>query len=93
MAEIVNIANTIPVVRFPIEAGSRPNSSAPVAEPGKTSDQVEISDLGKAFADLQAASSYNAAKIHAIRKEIADGKFETPERIKGTVDRLFETLR
>lgn len=34
-----------------------------------------------------------ASRLLAIKRDIADGKFETPERIDGTVDNLLDELR
>jgi anti-sigma28 factor (negative regulator of flagellin synthesis) len=37
-------------------------------------------------------SSLRQAKIQALRAEIADGTFESQERIDGTVDQLIKVL-
>lgn len=37
-------------------------------------------------------SSFRLAMVNAIRARIADGTYETPECINGTVDRLLDVL-
>lgn len=56
-------------------------------------DPVEFSRLGRMLADRPDTSSLRLAKIQALRQQIADGTFETPERISGTVDRLLKELQ
>lgn len=56
------------------------------------SDPVEFSRMGRILADAMETSSLRLAKIQALRSEIAEGTFETPERIEGTVNRLIREL-
>ncbi|MBU0718510.1 MAG: hypothetical protein KJ749_09705 [Planctomycetes bacterium] len=59
---------------------------------GPASDSVEFSRLGRALARGVEESTFSLARIRAIRGQIADGTFETPERINGTVDRLLDVV-
>ncbi len=56
------------------------------------SDPVEFSRMGRMLAGTMDTSSLRLAKIQALRAEIADGTFETHERIEGTVYRLIQKL-
>ena len=56
------------------------------------SDPVEFSRMGRMLAGASDTSSLRLAKIQSIRAEIADGTFETHDRIEGTVDRLVQVL-
>ena len=56
------------------------------------SDPVEFSRMGRMLAGASDTSSLRLAKIQSLRAEIADGTFETNERIAGTVDRLIQVL-
>ncbi len=56
------------------------------------SDPVEFSRLGRMLAGANDTSSLRLAKIQALRAEIADGTFETHERIEGTIDRMIQVL-
>ena len=59
---------------------------------GPAEDSVEFSSLGRALACGVEESTFSLARIRAIRGQIADGTFETPERINGTVDRLLDVV-
>ena len=56
------------------------------------SDPVEFSRMGKMLAGATDTSSLRQAKIQALRAELADGTFESQERIDGTVDQLIKVL-
>ncbi len=93
MSEIINIsgatshlAPTFP----PVTTG--PSREAAVGEPSGRTDTVEISGLGTAMSRITGDSSLRLARINAIRAEIADGTFESPQRIMGTVDRLLDVI-
>lgn len=55
-------------------------------------DVIEFSAVGKALAVANGHSSLRAAKAAAIRAEISNGTFETPERINGTVEALLDVI-
>ncbi len=73
----------------PTGQGSRAGQSEGIGE----TDPVEFSRMGRMLAATTDASSMRQAKIQALRAQIADGTFETPERISGTVDRLMKELQ
>jgi hypothetical protein len=53
---------------------------------------VEFSEISRSLAEQVPASSFRRARLEAIRQQIAEGRFETPERIRGTVDRLLDVI-
>ncbi len=55
-------------------------------------DTVEFSSAGRQLAETVGSSSFRAARIQAIRSEIAAGTYETRERIEGAVSRLLDIL-
>jgi flagellar biosynthesis anti-sigma factor FlgM len=57
------------------------------------SDTVEISDTARYLGELKKLPDVRQDKVQAARDAIAAGTFETPERLNGTVDALFEDLR
>lgn len=93
MSEIINLGN----VNFHI-APAYPVTNRPAlrevgqAETSGATDSVEISRLGRTMSRIMNDSSLRLARINALRAQIADGTFETPERINGTVDRLLDVL-
>jgi anti-sigma28 factor (negative regulator of flagellin synthesis) len=56
-------------------------------------DQLEISDVGLALSSLDGSADIRVDKVASIREEIANGTFETDERIRGTALRLLDVLR
>jgi len=78
-----------------IEGNNRVN---PVNKPGKTvpphqnssEDKLEISDIGHYISELSNLPSVRHDKIEQIRKAIEDGKFETPERLEGAINKFLE---
>ncbi len=55
-------------------------------------DTVEVSPRGRALARGAGSSSFVLARIRAVRMEIAQGTYETPERIDGTAARLLDVI-
>lgn len=55
-------------------------------------DTVEISDAARYLGYLKNLPDVREDKVKAMRDAIASGKFETPDRIDGTVDRLMQEL-
>jgi hypothetical protein len=91
MSEIINIGS---VYAVPGYAGTPHPSTARHESAGtiSTEDTVEISRFSRTAFDVLGQSSLNLAKIRAIQAEIAEGTFETPDRIRGTLDRLLDVI-
>ena len=88
MSLIINIGpahSSQPVVR-----------AAPVASRCSTlssdCDTVEFSRTGRVLSKGIGESSFRIARIQTIQAEIQAGTYETPERIRGTVERLLDVL-
>lgn len=63
-------------------------------EPGATTDdQLEISETGQILSSLPPDSAIRADRVAQIRQAIAEGIYETPEKIDQTVGRLLDVLR
>jgi hypothetical protein len=56
----------------------------------RESDTVEISDSARYLGEIRKLPDIRQDKVDNARALIAAGKFETPDRINGTVDRLLE---
>ncbi len=93
MSEIINIGSVNSHIA-PVYAPVNPPAlrEAGQAEAPSATDSVEISRLGRTMSRIMNDSSLRLARINAIRAQIADGTFETPERINGTVDRLLDVV-
>ena len=90
MIRIIDIGQFFPRV------GPTPSTpalkSAPSPARGDVADIVEISPFARLLFRVHNRSSLSDAKTAAIRSEIDGGRFETPERLNGTVDRLLDVI-
>ena len=92
MSEIINSVGGLSPLSYPgaslrVAEHHSESSSTPIAE-----DTVEFSTFGRALAEATEQSTFRLARIRAVRDEIARGDYETPERIRGTIDRLLDVL-
>ena len=58
----------------------------------READTLEISDSARYLGEIKKLPDIRQDKVQAARELIAAGRFETSERINGTVDRLLEEL-
>ncbi|RME40785.1 MAG: flagellar biosynthesis anti-sigma factor FlgM [Planctomycetota bacterium] len=93
MSAILNIVNVYPPVSAPRLAAAPKTLPPPTPAADGGEDRVEISPLGRAMAEAAQSSSLRLARIRAIRAEIENGTYETPERIAETARRLLKFLR
>jgi negative regulator of flagellin synthesis FlgM len=66
--------------------------AAPASRPA-AEDRVEISELAQALSTLEPEADIRIDKVMAIREAIANGTYETPDKIEATIERLLEVLR
>lgn len=57
---------------------------------GTPRDQVEISPLGQMLDGISRLPEIRHEKVEAIRREIASGVYDTPERLEIALDRLLD---
>ena len=57
------------------------------------SDQVEISEMGRLLDQISRLPEIREEKITAIRQAIADGVYETPEKLEIAVEKLLSEIR
>jgi hypothetical protein len=89
MSEILSIGSAV--------AGPLPGRTELLRQDPPATTTVDESPIvsSRFDAELQrilAQSSFRVARARAIAAEIQRGDFETPERIRGTVDRLLDLL-
>lgn len=92
MADISSISGAGPAANVAMPRISRPEAdrSSPTA-----ADQVEISDLARLPSALEPEEQtrIRAQKVADIREAIANGTYETPDKIDYVVGRLMQVLR
>jgi negative regulator of flagellin synthesis FlgM len=68
---------------------SQPPSSA--ASPA-VGDEVQISDAAKLIEQMQQIPDIRQDRVASIRAQIAQGAYETPERLDAAVSRLLDEI-
>lgn len=89
--EIINVSSVGSAAYRNVESvrGVSPSTVAPEAP---SEDVVEFSEISRSLAAEVSSSSFRQARLEAIRRQIAEGTYETAERIRGTVDRLVHVV-
>jgi negative regulator of flagellin synthesis FlgM len=64
--------------------------STPPAQPA--GDQVEISPAAEAVVRASESGQIRQDLVNRIRAQIADGTYETPEKLNAAVDRLLDEI-
>ena len=67
----------------------RPSDSRPLASTG---DRAEISEGARLLNKLAEVPDVRMDRVQELRGLIASGRYETPERIAKTVDRILEEI-
>lgn len=94
MNTIINIHNIAPS-QAPLvyrQAEPAPDSSVSSLVEPLGQDRVDFSRFGQALSQAAERSSLSIARTRAIRVQIENGTYETPERIRHTVDRLIDVI-
>ncbi|MFQ5461214.1 MAG: hypothetical protein ACE5E5_01165 [Phycisphaerae bacterium] len=92
MNSIINIGPSYssPLVR---PVSPKPAGGTIEAFPLAKGDSVEFTPMSRALpAEVMSKVSLRLARANAIRAEIDAGTYETPERIRGTVERLLDII-
>lgn len=91
MSDISNIASIHPLT-IPLVTDTTGYTTETDRRVQSFRDSVEISPRASALARVAEESSLSLARTRAIRAEIENGTFETPERIEGTVKHLLDVI-
>ena len=59
---------------------------------GRPRDHVEISPLGQMLDGIGRLPEIRHEKVEEIRRQIATGSYETPEKLELALDRMMEEL-
>src|SRR5437763_502585 len=70
---------------FSVEAGSTVHAGAP-------RDHVEISPLGQMLDGISRLPEIRHEKVEEIRRQIASGSYEIPEKLELALDRMMDEL-
>lgn len=70
---------------FSVDAGQTVQAGVP-------RDHVEISPLGRMLEGIDRLPEIRHEKVEEIRRQIASGVYETPEKLELALDRLIDEL-
>lgn len=73
------------LAEFSVDAGQNVQAQAP-------RDHVEISPLGQMLDGISQLPDIRHEKVEEIRRQIASGTYETPEKLEMALDRLIDEL-
>ncbi|ADV63156.1 Anti-sigma-28 factor FlgM family protein [Isosphaera pallida ATCC 43644] len=68
-------------------------TTAPAATSQVPRDQVEISSLGQILEGIHRLPEIRFERVEEIRRQIAEGNYETPEKLEIALDRLLDELQ
>ena len=71
---------------FSLDAGQTVQAGAP-------RDHVEISPLGQLLDGISQLPAIRYERVEEVRRQIAAGSYETPEKLELALDRLLDELR
>lgn len=89
MSEIPPVAGSSGLLSIP---PVRPPERNGTAHAPQELDQVEISQLAQLLSDLGTDHDIRVEKVLSIREAIANGTYETQEKLDYTVGRLLDVL-
>ena len=65
---------------------------APPSDGAPIIDEVEISEAGRLVDQARAVPEIRQDRVDAIRAQIAEGTYETPEKLDVAVERLLDEI-
>lgn len=92
MADITSVSVAGATTYFSFDRAVRATPTAPPSDGG---DHVEISELAQLLSSLDPDSQtlFRAEKVASIRESIANGTYETQDKIDYVVGRLMQVLQ
>jgi len=78
----------------PVRKVAQPATPPPPAEARPTSptDELELTSVNPVASEVDLKSEFQSQRIAQIQQQIADGTYETPEKLDIAVDRMLESL-
>ena len=90
MSDIPPIQSAGATASFPPQ---RVGTGQPSVSADSAGDQLEISETGQLLSSFGSDSGIRGDKVAEIRQALANGTYETPEKLDVTVTRLLDVLR
>jgi flagellar biosynthesis anti-sigma factor FlgM len=87
---LTGIAGTSPIRS--VGAADTAREPQRLAKPPAQADQVEISSAGMMLDQLSQQPDLRAERLNQIKAAIADGTYDTDEKLEAALSRMFDTL-
>jgi negative regulator of flagellin synthesis FlgM len=72
--------------------GVRPNQPAARPEATQIADEVDISEAARFAEQIQQMPEMREDRIEAVRRQIAEGTYETSDRLNAAIERLLDEI-
>ena len=76
----------------PVQAAQTPRSTIPIDELDISPEAQAVSRLGQTGATSAANGDIRAEKVASIRRAIAEGSYDTPEKLDVALSRFLDRL-
>lgn len=75
----------------PVRKAAQPPAQPPVNEPRPVSpkDELELTSVNSASPEVDLETQFREQRIEQIKAQIADGTYETPEKLEAALDRML----
>ena len=92
MPDVQGVRGGLPPDRFQISQPPERRSASQRQHSGDGADRVDLSASARRIADEAGTMEIRLDKVMAVRDAIAQGTYETPEKIEAAVDRMLDDV-
>lgn len=92
MSDIAPISQVPPGRHDPVSGSVERESSRPGARASRPSDRVELSDRARYLSKLASLPPVRSELVDSVRREIAQGTYDSAQRLDEAVRNLAEDL-
>jgi negative regulator of flagellin synthesis FlgM len=72
--------------------GARPAQSMTRSEAPQIADEVDISEAARLVEQIQQMPDIREDRVDAVRQQIADGAYETSDKLNAALERLLDEI-
>ena len=72
--------------------GARPAQPTTRPEAAQIADEVNISDAARLVEQIQQMPDIREDRVNAVRQQIADGAYETSDKLNAALERLLDEI-
>ena len=90
MSQINNVSGSTPAQKL-YTPPTRPATAAQPAAPTRAADKLELSGAGHLLSAAK-ANDVRSEKVAAVKAQIANGTYETPDKLDAAAGKLLDDL-